>query len=240
VSLELPVARTRALFAGVTGSGKSTEVKRRLAEFQKRGVDVVAVDMIDEYSIDGQADEGLVRLGPLRQRVTAPELAANPGLLLQKRLSLAVIPPNRSRDPQVWARTYLLVDKLLRASPKKRRVLLVVEEIGTACDPQLGHWCHLASRTLSAMALNGRHDGVAMYLCSQRAALVPATARSQVIEVHAFQQVNPEDIAALRERTQGVIGDGLEALQVGQFKSWHAGESAASTPAERPALHAVR
>lgn len=223
----LPQPRTRLLVVGKTGAGKSSEVKEALRQWLTAGVRIVALDVCDEYSRDGR-ETGLVRLGPLRKRVRASELAAHPAQLLDSRLSLAVVPDEKTAHAA--ARAFLLLAALLRHAPS--RTLFVADEVGFWTDGTLGPAPTQAQRNLVALATNGRHDGIALVMVAQRASQVPKSARAQCTEIWAFRQDDPEDVAALAERI-GKRAEDSARLQVGESVEWRDDEKQQDKPQEK-------
>lgn len=215
MKLPLPQPRTRILVVGKTGTGKSTRVKDAVREWLRAGVRVVALDCCDEYSQAGR-ETGLVRLGPLRERCTASQLAASPRRLEAQRLSLAVVPDDKT--PASWARAFSLVVQLLRAIG--RPTLVVLDEVGTWTDASFGPACARARAELAALANNGRHDGLALVLVSQRAAQVPPPARAQSTDIWAFLQDNPADVDALAERIGKDSAERCSRLALGESVDW--------------------
>lgn len=189
----LPQPATRLLVTGMSGTGKSTRVKELLRSWQQRGVRIVALDPGDEFSRHG-VQTGLVRLGPLKHRMTATELAANPRAMLAPRLSLSVVPGPTVRD---WARAFELVAGLARHAG---RLVIVAEEAGTWCHAATHPACSRAAAELGALAATGRHQGIALVIISQRAAMVPATVRSQCTDALIFRQEETADLEALSAR----------------------------------------
>lgn len=189
----LPQPATRLLVVGMSGTGKSTRVKELLRSWVQKGVRVVALDPGDEYSRHG-VPTGLVRLGPLKHRMTATELAANPRAMLAPRLSLSVVPGPSIRE---WARAFELVAGLARHAG---RLVIVADEAGTWCHAGTHPACSRAAAELAALATTGRHQGIALVVVSQRAATVPATVRSQCTDAILFRQEEVADLDALAAR----------------------------------------
>lgn len=209
----LPEPRSRICVVGRTGFGKSTEVKEVIRSWLSRGVRVVALDCCDEYSVHG-LPTGLVRLGPLKRRVTAPQLAADPAMLLDPRLSLAVVPGD---GPKAWARTFMMLAKMVRHAG---RLVLVVDETGTWTDASNHPACHQAKAELVSLATNGRHKGVALVVVAQRAAQIPPGVRSQASEWWAFRQDEPSDLEALAERLGKDTAERVRQLHIGEAVKW--------------------
>lgn len=189
----IPQPSSRLLVVGQSGSGKSTRVKELIRSWLNKGVRVVALDPGDEYSRHG-VQTGLVRLGPLKHRLTAAELAANPRALLAPRLSLSVVPGPTVRE---WARAFELLAGLVRHAG---RLVVVADEVGTWCHAATHPACSRAAAELSALATTGRHQGIALVVISQRAATVPATVRSQCTDAILFRQEELADLEALAAR----------------------------------------
>lgn len=225
----LPEPRTRWLVVGKTGSGKSTYVKEQLRGWLARGVRVVALDPCDEYSQQGR-ETGLVRLGPLKKRVTAAQLAADPSLLLERRLSLAVVPGG---GPPTWARAFVMLARMARHAG---RVLLVADEVGTWTDRGLHADCHRAGAELVSLSTNGRHAGIALALIAQRASQIPAGARAQATSWSVFRQDEPADLEALADRLGRDAAEQVRHLPLGEHHEWRDDTPQRKTP---PALRAV-
>lgn len=223
MSLDAPTPSTRLLVTGKTGCGKSTRIKETLRGWLARGVRVVAVDVCDEYSRHGVAKHGLVQLGPLRHRVTAAELAARPSLLNDARLSLSVVPMDRT--PRAWARAFLLVERLARHAGK---AVVVVDEVGTWANAANGPDCHRARAALEALATNGRKDGLAMIAVAQCASQIPKNVRSQASEWWSYLQDEPGDVDALAERFGREAAEGVSRLPLYECITWR---DATHTPA---------
>lgn len=221
MSFTRPTPAMRLVVTGITGTGKSYRVKDALREWLSLGVRVVAVDVCDEYSRHGKAKHDLVNLGPLRKRVTAHELAANPGLLNDSRLSLSVVPTTRSgehdKSPAGWARTFLLVEKIARYAGK---LVLVVDETGTWTNPANGPACAQARAALEALSTNGRKDGIALVVVAQRQAQIATNVRSQASEMWVFGQSEPADVDALAERFGREEAERIAKLPPYEFAEW--------------------
>ncbi len=229
--IEAPSPSTRLVVVGKTGTGKSYRVKATLREWLKRGVRVVAVDVADEYSREGQPRNGLACDGPLRRRVTALELAKSPELIKDTRLSLSVV-PNDVYSPRSMARTFLMVEKLLRLA--KRPAVLVADEVGQWTNSSADKLCHQARVTLEALATTGRKDGFALVTVSQSAAHIPSNVRRQSDEWWAFLQDDPTDLEAMIERMGKEKADEVSRLGRFQFVTWRD-----ATHNNKPALRAI-
>ena len=228
-----PTPATRLLVTGKTGCGKSSRVKEALRGWLAKGVRVVAVDVCDEYSREGVAKHDLVQLGPLRRRVTAAELARNPRIINDARLSLAVVP--QDNRPASWARAFLLVERLVRASGK---AVVVVDEVGTWTNAANGTDCHRARAALEALATNGRKDGLALVVVGQRAAQIPPNIRSQATEWWAYVQDEALDVEALCERFGREQAEAVSRLPRFEFIRWR-DSTHQPTQHKPPALRAI-
>lgn len=231
MSFDAPTPATRLLVTGKTGSGKSSRVKEAMRAWLSAGVRVVAVDVCDEYSRHGRAKHGLVQLGPLRHRVTAAELARNPGLVNDARLSLAVVPMDTS--PHAWARTFLLVERLMRHAGK---AVVVVDELGTWANPANGAECHRARAALESLSTNGRKDGLALVAVAQRAAQVPPNVRSQATAWWTYLQDEAADVEALAERFGRERAEEVSRLPLYEFIEWRD----ATHTTKKPTLRALK
>lgn len=215
MSTPTPTPAMRLLVTGKTGAGKSSRVKETLRAWLSRGVRIVAVDVCDEYSRHGVVKHGLVDLGPLRHRVTAAELARKPALVNDPRLSLSVVPPDSS--PRAWARTFLLVERLMRGAGK---AVVVVDEVGTWANAANGPECHRARAALEGLSTNGRKDGLALVVVAQRAAQIPPNVRSQATEWWSYLQDEAADVEALAERFGREQAEGVSRLPLYECISW--------------------
>lgn len=218
------------LVVGKPGQGKSTYVKRFLADWQRRGLRIIALDVCDEYSVEGNK-AALVQLGGLRKRVTVAELAKAPHLVFERRLSLAVVSGEEPRDA---ARGFLLIAQLVRAAGKP--VLVVADEVGLWTDRAADPACHRAEAMLKAMSIGGRKHGVPMVLVAQRAVQVDKTVRSTCTEIHAFYQDEQDDLDALAHRAKSPAF-GVEVSQLKEFHCavWRDTNRGGQVPAATPA-----
>lgn len=228
-----PTPATRLLVTGKTGSGKSSAIKEAMRSWLSAGVRVVAVDVCDEYSRHGRAKHGLVQMGPLRHRVTAAELAAKPHLVNDARLSLAVVPMDRS--PRAWASAFLLVERLMRDAGK---AVVVVDEVGTWTNAANGPVCHRARAALEALSTNGRKDGLALVVVAQRAAQIAPNIRSQASEWRSYLQDEAADVDALAERFGRERAEEVSRLPLYGFVEWRDATHTTNTK-RKPALKAV-
>lgn len=227
-----PTPAMRLLVTGKTGCGKSSRVKEALRSWLAQGVRVVAVDVCDEYSRHGTAKHGLVQLGPLRQRVTAAELARRPELINDSRLSLAVVPMDRT--PRAWARAFLLVERLVRSSGK---AVVVVDEVGTWTSLGNGPECARARAALESLSTNGRKDGLALVVVAQRAAQIVPNVRSQASEWWAYVQDEAADVEALAERFGRESAEAVSRLPLYESIVWR--DATQTKQPTRPALRAI-
>ena len=190
-----PRARQRLLFVGKTGMGKSFAVKANLRVWAKAGARICALDPKDEYS-----RQGAIRGGPLRRRVTLEEVLAEPELLAERRLSLAVVPGRSTYRAAQGLRA------LCAAAPRFGPLVLVLGELGLATDATMGGTAAQvavkARAELVALATMGREDGISLVLDCQRATQAPKGARSQISDVVAFRQDEASDVTWLVERTR--------------------------------------
>jgi energy-coupling factor transporter ATP-binding protein EcfA2 len=195
-----------ALYVGKRGSGKSTRAKQLLAAAMAAGQPCVAFDPHDEYSQEGR-QSSQVRLGPLTQRMTVEQLAADPDALLEKRLSLAVVP--EGLGPREKAEAFsALVDEVLDAGD----VVLLADEVG-----QWGRYC---AEQLDELACQSRHSGVPVVLVAQRLVQVPKTARTQATLVNSGRQDNPDDLAALADLAGEGFSEAVARLKRGECVQW--------------------
>lgn len=229
MSFDAPTPSTRLLVTGKTGSGKSSRVKDAARSWLSRGVRVIALDVCDEYSRHGRAKHGLVQLGPLRRRMTAAELAADPSAVNDSRLSLAVVPSDPS--PRAWARAFLLLERLMRHAGK---AVVLVDEVGTWTSPANGPECHRARAALESLSTNGRKDGLALVVVAQRAAQISPNVRSQATEWWSYLQDEAADVEALAERFGRETAEGVSRLPLYECITWRD-----STHHKAPALRAV-
>lgn len=215
MKVALPEARDRFVVVGKSGSGKSTYVKRMIAGWIRQGVRVVALDVCDEYSRKGN-DGALVQLGPLRDRVTVEELAAENGAqLLESRLSLSVV---CGESPRAAARAFLLLESLLRGS--RKQCVLVVDEVGLWTDSSADPLCHRARAQLAGLAVAGRKHGLSLVIVAQRAAQISTTVRSQVTQLVSFAQHEPADLDALAERAGKDFAEKVSRLKPFECIAW--------------------
>lgn len=218
MSFEAPRPSTRLVVVGKTGTGKSFRVKEALRAWLARGVRVVAVDVCDEYSRHGKPRNGLTSEGPLRKRVTADELAANGKTLMRDaRLSLAVV-PNDTRSPRSMARTFLMVDAMVRAAGLP--CVIVADEVGMWTNSSADRLCHQARVALEALATAGRKDGYALVTVSQSASHIPSNVRRQSDQWWAFLQDDPTDIEAMAERLGKEKAAEVSRLGRFEFVDW--------------------
>lgn len=176
-------------FFGQTGTGKSHEVKRRLAQHPR----VVVIDVNDEFSKSSTRREG-----PLREAMTLAELRADPMKLAQPNVSVAIVGLN-PLQPKDAARAVVTVARIqarIAAATKQppQRLLVVVDEAGT--------YARHCEATLAALATTGgQHLCITLWVVAQRPALVPKTVRSQMKELVLFHMSEPADLEAIEERT---------------------------------------
>ncbi len=206
---------------GQTGSGKTEYLKRELLEpLMAAGVRLVVIDVKDELSVRGRPRE-MARVGPLPHRWTATQVAMQPEILAEEKLSLAVVPDEMT--PKKCARAFALVANLLKALGEEQRsrpVVLVLEE----CE----YWATYEQELLTSVAKMWRDYGVSVVFVSQRAVGVPIAARAQLNQVICFQQSEPADIDAIRLRTEitdPTFHARVQRLQPWKFETWRAGVS---------------
>lgn len=176
----------RVAVVGLSGSGKSW-FARQLVRPAAR---LVIWDLCGEY-------------GDAAEPVTLAELLEAPELLLGERVALAVRPGTEDEE-ELAAETDTLVTLVRRAG----QCLLMLEEVGD--------YGKAAERTLSKVARNGRHQGVATIFVTQAAVEIPKAARRQLTRVFSFIQTDPDDLEALRKR----CGDAF----VERVTAWRPGE----------------
>lgn len=199
LTMALLAASDVVMIVGKRGSGKSTKAKGLIAQQLAEGGRVVAYDLHDEYSIDGEATPN-VDLGPLTKRVTMSELLEHPELLDEPNLSLAVVPDNgRAATPEECADDIADLVALVRDTGN---LLLVLDETGYYYEQSL--------RTLRQLATQSRHygeKGVPLIFVAQRAVMVPRSARDEAGTLFVGLQTDPEDLAALRKLVRSNMTD---------------------------------
>ncbi len=199
----------RMMVLGMTGTGKSKWLKQLLRKWLARGARVVVVDLDDEYSRHAPPERFP---GPMRERMTARELAQFPRKLFEAKLSLSVVPSDDTEKSA--ARCFQLVSRLAKAAGAETRlpVIVVVEEVG--------YFAQLADAELKALATRYRKYGVACVFVSQRAAQVPKTVRSQTSRLACFQQLEVEDLEALGKKFGSQFAERVSRLPPGVFEGW--------------------
>ncbi len=198
----------RLLLLGKTHTGKSTfakdEVEKLIGDHR-----VVALDVTDEWSRWGRARAD-VDLGPLMNRCTASQLAKNPGLLVTRKLSLAVVPTAQTSASA--ARAFELICRLQKHS--KYPIVLVLDEAHT--------WAKHTESMFCDAATMGRHwgGGIALITISQRANRVPMTVRSQSSRIISFTQDEPGDVDGLAAKTGRDFAEAASRLPPHSFLEW--------------------
>lgn len=207
----------RDLVLGKTHTGKSTFAKavvRALGNTHR----IVALDVTDEWSSAAPPRHG-VDLGPLKKRVSAAQLTAKPELMLEPRLSLAVVPNEQSS--QSAARAFTLICRLQKKCPLP--IVLVLDEAHT--------WAKHVDALFCDAATMGRHwgGGIALITISQRANRVPLTVRSQSSRIISFTQDEPADVDALASKTGSEFAEAVSRLPPHTYLEWR--DSASPTHA---------
>lgn len=176
-------------FFGQTGTGKSHEVKRRLAQHER----VVVIDVNDEFS-----ESSTRRKGPLRDAMTLDELRQHPSKLAQPTVSIALVGFSLL-EPRGIARAVVTIARLQERIAKETgqpppRLLLVLDECGS--------YARHCEATLAALATaGGQHLSITVWVVAQRPVLVPKTVRSQMKDLVLFHMAEPADLETVEERT---------------------------------------
>lgn len=119
--------------------------------------------------------------------ITLDELAAAPEILLGELLALAVQPEGATP-----AELAAELEATVRLARLAKNLVLVLDEVGD--------YSREAESTLTRLARNGRHDGIATVFVSQAAVDIPKTVRRMATRVFSFLQTDPDDLAALEKR----------------------------------------
>lgn len=219
MTLPRPDKYSRLLVLGKTGQGKSHFVKSELRQWVRDGARVVVLDPAGEYGKDRAVG------GPMRQTVTASQLADEPYLLKREKLALAVVPDEKYSSESA-AQAFLLLSALVvKCAP----VVLVVEEVGFWAHGKGGRKAFAAASKLDALATLAGKDGVSIVVVAQRAAMVPAATRSQASQIVSFAQDEAEDITVLLRRTRDEkFAMSVTTLRPREWVTWRAGAGAAS------------
>lgn len=216
--MEAPEPGTIILDVGITGTGKSTWAKAMLAAwFSLR---VVAWDHLDEMSIYGR-ERPEVMLGPLTKRVTIDELRANPAMLDEPELRLAVVPTRRG--PKGRGQDFCDFVDLLALEDEERDTeaveamgtlpyLLVIEEVARLSD--------YASEEFKTIATVGRHSGASVLAIAQWAAAIPHPMRRQCRRIVAHAQTWDLDIDALAQPMGAELAEQVKNLPNHQQVIW--------------------
>lgn len=205
---------------GMTGTGKTTLVKKRIAREPR----VLWLDVNDEASQHGRV------AGPLRERMTATELSLHPAKLLESPLSLAVVPdkPTHRARAQLLKMVWELLERIA-TQRRANRLVLVLDELGDYADA-----CLAELRTLATRALT--HLQAQLIVIAQRPALVPKTVRSQMGELIVFHLEEVDDADAATERMKPdpkKFSAQVQALPARKSITWR--PSLASTSEPNPA-----
>lgn len=179
-------------FLGVTGSGKTHEAKRRVAQLLQRGFRVLVISPADEWTADSS------RPGPCREAITLAQLKADPHKMFEPDLSLALYGFDPLRPQQLAAAVKLVARLQSRFQQHEGETpppfVLVLDECGSYARHCLA--------TLEGLAtLGGQHLGITLWCIAQRPALVPITVRSQWTRLVLFHLEESADVAAVEERT---------------------------------------
>jgi len=210
----------RWLILGKTHTGKSTLAKAEVRTLVKTHR-VIALDLTDEWSQQGRKRAG-VDLGPLKKRITAAALAADPSVIVAPQLSLAVVPTSQTSISA--ARAFELIVRLQKLSPFP--IVLALDEAHV--------WAPHATALYNDAATLGRHwgGGMALISISQRANRVPLTVRSQSSRIISFTQDEPADVDGLAAKTGRDFAEAASRLPPHSFIEWR--DSAAPTNEAQP------
>lgn len=179
-------------FLGATGTGKTHEAQREVAQLQARKTRVLVISSVDVWAEDS------VRRGPCREACTVAELKADPEKLFDPDLSLALV----GFDPLRPQQTAAAVKLVARLQAKYQQVtgklppplLLVLDEVGSYAR-------HCLTVLESVATLGGQHLRITLWCIAQRPAQVPITVRSQWARLVLFHLEEPADLEAVTERT---------------------------------------
>lgn len=219
-------------FLGVTGSGKTHEAKRRVALLVERGVRVLVISPVDEWTKDSR------RKGPLSDAMTLNELKAHPQKLFEPAMQLALYGFDPLRPQQLAAAVKLIARLQSRyataTGEEPPPFVLVLDECGTYAR-------HCLSTLEGLATLGGQHLGIKLWCIAQRPALVPITVRSQWTRMVLFHLEETTDVVAVEERTQS---PGLAAqllalpatpdIKVRSYLEWPELAAAARPPSPPP------
>lgn len=214
------VARDRVLVVGKTGFGKSTFLKKLLAQLMRKKRRLLFGDYQDEYSVLGEVNEQRT-LGPLLQRVTLDELLELPELLDNEELAMAVV---MRRDPEEAAEDF---SDLVDLAESTGDLVLGFDEVGMFEE-------HCRKR-MHYVATQSRHWNVPLILASQRMVDIHPKARSQASHLISFHQDNPADIRAIEVLTLSEeFAASVPLLDVGQHKHWRDSDQRRELKKQRP------
>lgn len=182
-------SREHTGFFGVTGTGKSTEVQKRLAGEPR----VVVIDVNDEWS-----QSSTRRKGPMREAMTLAELRAHPEKLFEPSVSLAIVglDPFDSRHAANAVKTIARLQAAYARSTGTTppRLLLILDECGRYSS-------HCADTINGLAEVGGQHLAVTVWCVSQRPVMVPKTVRANLKRLVVFHVAEPSDLEAIEERT---------------------------------------
>lgn len=168
--------RSHEVTIGVPGSGKTTEVRARVASARRA---IFASPVPRDYREDGE----LVQLATLQ---------ADPSRLAGAFVRLVV--PLGLGEADAHEEVVELLDLLREHMPRYGGGVVVLDEVG---DYQLR-----AAEALTRLHRNGHHFGLASVLVSPCAVDIPLTCRRTATRVTSFLQTRSEDLTAL-EREYG-------------------------------------
>lgn len=191
------------LIIGRKGTGKTTLLKRRLADVSR----LLIFDPNDEYADlvpgrtpdMGPADEaGLMR--------TALDILGWPQLAGDLRAAPAVLDV---AEPETV---------VIRQVHDFAGFLVLVRDAQgwTIAIDEAHHWWETHRRVLDELVRTMRHREQDWYLVSHRAAWVPRSIQSQIDRLVIFQTTSGGDIKYLEAEYAGVDGDQLRGLGIGE------------------------
>lgn len=206
-----PEAYDRGAYIGMTGSGKSFELKEDVGCWQAAAQDCAVFDVHDEYSPLGRKRRNL-RLGPCRQRIEVPDFLRLSGreredLLCQRPLSVAFV-------PQIGAlaeRQRLVAEQFAELAPfveARGELIFICEEAGV--------WAlatEAARASLDALATGAGKEGVALVVGAQFLTQIPEGTRGQITHYSCGVMVKAAHLDLLARETNRAFADQVSRLQ---------------------------